>query len=52
MKKMKTGMHDNESAHISRNENFKVLALLEAAEKMSKRNWRIPIWVKCLSNNQ
>ena len=30
--------NDNDSAHISRNENFKVLALLEAAERMSKRN--------------
>ena len=27
MKKMKAAMHDNDSAHISRNENFKVLTL-------------------------
>ena len=28
MEKMKTAMHDNDFAHISRNENFKLLTLL------------------------
>ena len=38
MKKMKPTIHDNDSAHISRNENFKVLDLLEASEMMSSQN--------------
>ena len=35
---MKATIQDNDSAHISRNENFKVLDLLEASERMSRRN--------------
>ena len=35
---MKATIHDNDSEHISRNENFTVLDLLEATERMSRRN--------------
>ena len=39
---MKTAMHDNDLAHISRNENFKLLTLLAKGMMM----------MRCLSNNQ